>query len=278
MAVLAQSPAVPGTVNYTDGEVSVNGTARQSAVRVATGDGMAEVLLIPGSFLRVGNHSSVVVSASNPSNVQVTMARGQVMVDVIHIPPGDSIAIDERGASVTIQQPGLYGFNAKKGTVAVYDGSVRVTRGALTATLLRDTGAKLRNLREFHAAPDTSDALYAWSYSRSHQLSLESIASAQTFSGSVRAWQTPAWYWDPWAGSYTYLSASGFMNSSFGWPFYAPGHSHNYIPVYPGGDSYLYGRPVPRPSEVPGVVPPPAITVPMVPLTAPGVPRFPTGR
>src|ERR1700747_2573571 len=61
--------ALPGTLNYVEGEASIGsnsldsksiGSAElQAGQSLTTGKGKAEVLLTPGVFLRVGNDSSV---------------------------------------------------------------------------------------------------------------------------------------------------------------------------------------------------------------------------
>ena len=65
----ASKTALPGTLNYVEGNASIGeqtlnsqsiGSAElQPGQSLVTGNGKAEVLLIPGVFLRVGNNSSV---------------------------------------------------------------------------------------------------------------------------------------------------------------------------------------------------------------------------
>src|ERR1700743_3458339 len=68
----AQQPArtaAPGTVNYMEGQVSIEGAAinrnqvgysvLQPNQLLATGNGKAEVLLSPGVFVRVGSNSQI---------------------------------------------------------------------------------------------------------------------------------------------------------------------------------------------------------------------------
>ncbi len=201
------------------------------------------------------------------------------MLEIVTGPAPRRIAIEINGVRASVQGMGLYDFNRNRSRVAVFSGSLRLSRGDKHVVLGSGLGAKTRTLRTFRVTPETGNLLYAWSDRRSRQLSLESAACAQSYSAPPRDWHGPVWHWDPWSASYTLLSASGFLNSPFGWPFYAPGHSHNYIPAYPGGDSYLYGPPVLSPN--PGVVaplPPVNQSWPSVPLTAPGVPSFPSSR
>jgi len=263
-SVLAVSP-VPGTVNYSEGQVS---TVSGSTIR--TGDGMAEILLSPGALLRLGKHSELAVQP-------LALNKGEAMIEVLHLSDCSSVTLAQNGVVATIKKPGLYYFNRDRSTMAVYDGAVRISKGAKQITLEKGGAVKTRNLREFQTSPDSLNSLYAWSSFRSEQLSLESASVAQTYAGDARDWHKPDWYWDPWSKSYTFLFVSGHINGPFGWPFYAPGPSHNYIPGHHGGDPFLHAPPArqnPGPAAI--IIPPPL--PPTVPLAAPGIPQFPNNR
>jgi hypothetical protein len=61
--------AMPGTLNYVEGQASigdqtldshaVGNTDLQNGQVLETGNGKAEILLVPGVYLRLGSHSSV---------------------------------------------------------------------------------------------------------------------------------------------------------------------------------------------------------------------------
>ena len=252
-------------MNAVDGEVSFHGST------LVTASGNAELLLMPGVFLRVGPSSAVTIDASVPNRVRIRLSKGECMLEAVETSQPGSIVVDEKGSGASIDEPGLYGFNSKRGAIAVYSGSAQVTRDGAQISVKKGESANVRRLRILAAAPDKATPLYAWSAERSRQLSLESAAAQG---------QGPAWAWDPWAGSYTFISASGHVDGPFGWPFYAPGHSHNYIPAHPGGDSYLYGPPLIANPGAMQPVPTPVLknSWPTVPLTAPGVPSFHTSR
>src|SRR5205807_2731195 len=81
MAGTVHNTAVPGTVNYIEGSVSVNGAtvstgqAGQASLQqdqtLTTGDGKAEVLMSPGIFLRVGGNSEIRMVSPKLVNPQV---------------------------------------------------------------------------------------------------------------------------------------------------------------------------------------------------------------
>jgi hypothetical protein len=249
-------------LNSFTGDVWINGAqadgssdgraALEAGQEIATHNGMAELLLTPGSFVRLGAGSVLQLESTQAPGVRLRLKRGRAVIEILTSQP--PIVVEERDATATFQKPGLYGFDTKRGEIAVYSGEALVEKGF---------GVKTRGL--------PADPLIAWSNLRSEQLSRESAAAAQTVTDGS------GWLWDPWARSYTWLSASGAVTGPFGWPYYSPGYVPNAIPVH-RGDSYLYGPPV---IQTPGVAPAaPDYTrpAPAVPLTAPGVPQFPNNK
>src|SRR5579872_3495888 len=87
----AANPAQPGTVNYVEGQVSLNGQALTSkavgSAEVQTGgvletiQGKAEMLLTPGVFLRLGDDSAVRMDSPGLTNTRVSLLRGKAMVE-----------------------------------------------------------------------------------------------------------------------------------------------------------------------------------------------------
>lgn len=282
ISIACASAAAPGigTVNSIEGEVSIDGVAVVASSNgstvaaqghvVSTGEGLAEILLNPGTILRLGHHSEVAMLSP------VKLIKGEVMIAVVELPEAGPIALDNNGVVTTIQAPGVYDFKRNHGVVEVYDGSAQIASGDRQVTLKKGFGSRSHRLRGYPVTPDESSPLYSWSRFRSEQLSRESASSVQLAAANAKPPSHASWLWDPWSNSYTFISASGFVNGPFGWPFYAPGHSHNYIPEH-SGESFLYGPPIPKtPAAAPAA--PAAAPRPGVPLTAPGVPTFPNNR
>src|SRR5262250_1757794 len=76
--------AKAGWVNYVDGQVSVQ-MHQQVAVDMAIETGPrshAELLLSPGSFLRLGEQSSVVFDSSDLTNIAIRGLKGAVGIEV----------------------------------------------------------------------------------------------------------------------------------------------------------------------------------------------------
>src|ERR1019366_4635435 len=91
---VAQTPGkmgVPGTVNYAEGQVAVDGQAvgngQIGRLMVGAGhvletnDGKAEMLLTPGVFLRLDSHSAVRLVSPSLTKTTVDLLRGKAMVE-----------------------------------------------------------------------------------------------------------------------------------------------------------------------------------------------------
>ena len=89
--------AVPGSLNYVEGQVSMGTKALDSksigsaelqvGQSLTTKNGKAEVLLTPGVFLRVGNNSSVRMISPSLTDTEVAVDRGHAMIEVAEIDP-----------------------------------------------------------------------------------------------------------------------------------------------------------------------------------------------
>ena len=84
--------ARPGTINYAEGQVSLDGRAvahgKLGSAEIASGHvlqtarGKAEVLLTPGVFLRLGDESSVRMVSPSLTDTRVELLRGRAMLEV----------------------------------------------------------------------------------------------------------------------------------------------------------------------------------------------------
>ena len=239
---------------------------------------MAEILLAPGSFLRLGEQSKLTLETIGTPDVRVRLDSGEALLEVIALPV--PIVVKQDGVSAVIRKPGLYEFDQKHSAMRVYAGEADLSKGGRRTIASQGISVGVRSLRKYALSPIPGDPLLSWSRIRSEQLSDESAASALAYPGGA-GWQSANWYRVPWSGSYTFLSASGTVTGPFGWPYYSPGYTPNAIPAHPPGDLYLYGPPVPaNPMTAPQQPVPhgPGTSPYTVPLTAPGVPQFPSNR
>src|SRR3982751_4769930 len=98
--------AKPGTVNYLEGSVFLNGKPLSDqglkAIFLDTNDilstdlGKAEVLLVPGVFVRVGENSQIRMVSPSLTNTQVEVSRGEVMLEATGLGKDNNIQILDR--------------------------------------------------------------------------------------------------------------------------------------------------------------------------------------
>lgn len=235
----AQHTAMPGTLNYVEGQASIGdqnlganevGTANlQDGQMLETRNGKAEILLTPGVYLRVGNNSTVKMVSSNLTDTQVALRHGEAMLEVDEIYKENDIHITQPGADTRVLKTGLYDFDASNQQVRVFDGKASVATGDRSITLKKDhelslNSPKLKS-KDFNKKELASNELYRWSSLRSEYLSQANINEAQQYylNGSFApGWWGAGWYWDPWFDGFTFLPADGFFYNPFGWGFYSP--------------------------------------------------------
>lgn len=252
--------ASPGTVNYSEGEVTLNGNPLSSGLSgsaiagpnqvIATGNGYAEVLLSPGAFLRIGHNSEVRVITAGLADVQLAVTRGSAMVESADLVKGSSLQVTVDGASTRVERGGLYAFDAHRPSVRVLDGKAQVDESGKAITLKKGdevllAGNQQLKKRDFSVKAAQEDPLYVWSKVRSRQ-EAEANVHAANMIVTGGGWYGPGWYWDPFWSGYAFLPGAGMWNSPFGWGFYSPSFFYGspfgyYRPGYVGVRGF-YGR------------------------------------
>jgi hypothetical protein len=244
--------ATPGTVNYVEGQVSIDGrvlspaqngnTLLQPNQVLSTANGKAEVLLSPGVFVRVGSNSGLRMVSPGLVAPEVEVVRGEAMIEADWVPKDARINVLERGAQTSILKTGLYKFDSDNARVEVIDGKVQVTENDQTKKFGKGKEVTLTadaRLKPVSFDRKAEDDLYQWSNVRDGYLAEANASTAQNFyvgDGYGPFWGT-GWYWDPAFGFWSWLPGEGYFNSPFGYPFYSPG----YVAFAPGFGYGTYG-------------------------------------
>ena len=238
--VTSAKTAVPGTLNYVEGQVSMGDQALNSksigteelqpGQSLVTEKGKAEVLLTPGVFLRIGNNSSVKMISPSITDTEVEVDQGHAMIEVAEIHPENSIRIDEDGTATQLLKTGLYDFNRNQRELRVFDGKAFVesgrehadVKGGREVTLASND---LSQARKFDKKSYEEGDLFRWSSLRSGYLAEANVDAAGMY--AVNGWGGPGgwgadWYWDPWFDAFTFIPGDGIFYSPFGWGFYSP--------------------------------------------------------
>lgn len=248
--------ARPGTLNYVEGAVSLEGqqltdksvgsVTLNPGETLTTQAGKAEILLTPGVFLRIDDNSAVRMVSPNLTLTQVELVHGRAGVEVDEIHPENDLELIDSGVTTQLVKPGYYEFDANNPTVMVFDGkaAVEVREGKYKVVkshheLQLAPAAGVQALaKEKPVEFDTrkaKDDLYNWNSLRSEYLAEDNnqIAGEYADSGSYN----PGWFWDPYAMDYTFIGGGPFW-SSFGYGFYPFGWGGMYGGGYYGGGYY----------------------------------------
>jgi FecR-like protein len=234
-----QGIAVPGTLNYVEGQVSVGAQVLdsksvgsetlQGGQTITTGNGKAELLLTPGVFLRVGSFTSVKMISPNLTDTEIGVEEGDATVEVAEIHRQNDIRIDMDGATTQLVKNGFYDFDAAHNQLRVLDGEAIVeengrqekVKGGHELTLNSDSAKP----QGFDKNTYESGDLYRWSSLRSAYLAEANVDAAPGYIAGVGyspGWVGAGWYWDPWFSCYTFIPGDGIFYSPFGWGFYSP--------------------------------------------------------
>ena len=229
------APAQPGSLNYVEGQASLGGqpidsksvgfAALSDGQVVTTKGGEVELLLIPGVFMRVGDHSTVKMVSSSLSETAIEVEKGEATVEVAEIHKENDLRVDEGGASVRLLKTGFYDFDADQSVVRVFKGKASVHNSNGKRITIKGSHQITLNThplksRGFDSKQyDTTD-LYRWSSLRSAYEAEANVNAASTYAGG--GWFNAGWSWDPWFDCYAFIPGDGIMYSPFGWGFYSP--------------------------------------------------------
>jgi hypothetical protein len=262
--------AVPGTVNYIEGQAyvgnqpldqnSVGRTTLQVGQSLNTENGKAEILLTPGVFLRAGDHTSVEMVNAGLANTELRVTQGHAIVEVDQIYPQNNLRVDEGDAAARLLKPGLYDFDLRQNQMRVFDGEAMVKAGDRQINVkaghdvVVESGASVKAAK-FDKKEYESGDLYNWSSLRSDYEAEANVDAGHIVlaDGYGSGWYGPGWYgpgfwgagwgpgwggwyWDPWFASFTFMPGGGIFYSPFGWGFYSPGLVYR-APFY-GGHVY----------------------------------------
>ncbi|MCA1635489.1 MAG: FecR family protein [Acidobacteria bacterium] len=259
--------AKAGGVNFVSGKVTFKRAGEtkwsplstnddlKSGDAVKTGDnGRAEVLLNPGSYLRLGENSEFELVDASLDDLQLSLTRGSVVVEATGYSDLDlSIMFETPRTSVRIVRSGIYRLDVlpsgvtevavQKGRAYVGEPGVLVKGGKVVRTGAGG-GLEVAKLDK-----KDRDALDLWSKERGKELakineklsrrnaySLLSSMSLSMFPSRFAS--TGVWFYNSLSGCYTFVPFGGY-SSYWRSPY---GHSYGnqlYVPYgYYGGGRY----------------------------------------
>jgi ferric-dicitrate binding protein FerR (iron transport regulator) len=141
--------------------------------------GRAEVLLNPGTVLRIGNMTRIRIDNGELTNTRVSIEAGSAVVTVNQLPKLDRVEIHIGGKVVVMDGVGVYRFDADRRDTAaarlrVFSGQVLVYReegksrenGAWKTVAKRGQAVRLQDLQVGKFDRKDADALEQWAEER----------------------------------------------------------------------------------------------------------------
>ena len=275
LPAFGEAPARPGSVNYIEGAAFIGETQLHSkdvgTVTLSPGEelrtdhGKAEILLTPGVFFRLDDHSAMRMVEPGLAKTQVELLSGRAAVEVDELYKQNDLEVVDGGVVTQLLKPGYYEFDANnptamvftgKAAVEVANGKYKVIKGHHELALVQNEAGKpfaKEKPANFDARRE-QDELYNWNSLRSQYLAEANNEIAPEYAGM--AGFNPGWYWDPYGWDYTFIGMDPYM-SPFGFGFFPPWYGGFYGGMYYGGGYGGYGgyrggygaggRPWPRP-------------------------------
>jgi len=254
------NPARPGTLNYVEGQASIEGralspnsvgnTELKAGQYLSTANGKAEILLTPGVFLRIGGNSTIQMVSPDLTKTEVKLDKGRANVEVDQIYKQNTILVDFNNGQTQLLKKGLYTFDADNSTVRVFDGKAAVYPGENLHTNIKPIevkGGRQLVLNGEPAKPQKFDKdqakttdLYKWSNLRSAYLGQANVDLASQYAGASDF--NPGWYWAGGPFGYTWLPGNGLFWNPYGYGFYSPYYLYGGGIVYGGYGRGYYGH------------------------------------
>lgn len=256
--------AEAGGVNFVQGDVRVltNNSSRLGSLlkgdnlkvgeEIMTGiDGKAEILLNPGSFVRLGANTDFEFETTSLDDLRLKLNRGSAMFEVI-TDDNFKISVKTPKADFYLIKSGIYRLDVLAdgtGRLEVRKGEAQV--GNMNATTVKKKKAAIFDGDEVAVEKfdrDDKDALERWSEFRSEQLaeanarlSQRNLRNTLVYGFNNNAWSFynsfGLWAYSPQFGGYCFLPFGYGWNSPYGYRY--PWNIWSY-----GFPRYLYNQQV----------------------------------
>jgi hypothetical protein len=200
--------AKAGLVNYVDGQTNVrlHEQVLEGAPIETQAQGHVEVLLTPGSFLRLGNDSIAVLDSVELDRVAIRLLEGTALIEVGEVDKHTPIRVTSGNLRAMISKRGIYRFSGN--TASVIDGKLEIVDQHKTVK----KGYQITSNPDSYVANTfintSNDDLDRWSQSRS-----AALANANALAYNDRAAGTYSTlgyypYWDVYGGRSSWIYSS----------------------------------------------------------------------
>ncbi|MBV8829320.1 MAG: hypothetical protein JO108_08865 [Acidobacteriaceae bacterium] len=180
-----------GVIHFSEGAVFVDGNkleqkfgkfpalANNSVLK--TEKGRAEVLLTPGTVLRLDYNSSMRMLSNTLADTKVEFLKGSVIVDSSDASSEKGAVLKYGSSEIRFPQPGVYRIDAEPATLRVYSGQAEIAADG------KKTEIDSSHLYFLDAALDTpkyedgtEDEFYRWAHNRTETILADNRLAKQT--------------------------------------------------------------------------------------------------
>jgi hypothetical protein len=209
-----------GLVNHVEGDVNIKATqSLEAGAPIKTGPGgFAEILLNPGSYLRLGENSEAVLDSIELKNIALRIVSGAAVIEAVGIDKRFPLKVTSGDLAAEIIKNGIYTFA---------DGRVTIVQGALRPAdnkkavfkkgwqVSREGGYGALKVKKGDLMP-----VEAWSRERSKVIAVanDNIARSLRRTSSSFAVGWDGWLWVPALGGYAFIPTEGFR-SPYGYEY-----------------------------------------------------------
>src|SRR2546425_2349797 len=213
-----------GLVNYVQGAANVKATTTVPAgTPIETGPGGAvEILLNPGSYLRLGDNSAAVLDQVELAEISVRITSGSAVIEANGFDKKAPLKVTSGNLRMDIIDDGIYSFS--DGKVMVVNGKIR---NADTGVVYKK-GYQIADDQGYTAAKIKTipTSLEAWSRKRSELIAAANVNVANSLRHNPNLPLNSfldVWCWAPGFGAFVYMPAFGYR-SPYGYRYQSVGY------------------------------------------------------
>jgi hypothetical protein len=251
------APSKSGMVSYIEGEVHNDDQLIPDPIvatfpymkengALRTVEGRAEVQMLPGWAMRLGEHSHLHMITNRFIDTRVELVEGSGVVQVPEILKDNAMTVVLAKSAITIAKAGDYHFDASPARLKVFAGEANVKIGNDTLVVgggkMVNVDGALPTVEKFNK--EDLDALDRWSARRGELAAAANASAARqvydTYGRSAPCYTTYATYvtpgaipgttpcvgtlrWNPWYGLWTYIPYGGMVcDPIWGYCYYNP--------------------------------------------------------
>ena len=259
--VMTRQPIISaksGVIQYLEGDVFLNDRLLETKIGkfedmkdgsiLRTTEGRAEVLLTPGSFLRIAESSSIKMHDARLASTRIEVLSGSVIVQVSEVEKekDHNLTFLAKDATIELRKGGVYRIDASQNALRVYKGEAQVEMAGAAKIVGTAKSATLSgDLQIARFDNTTGDELYRWAKTRAGYLAVANVGAANTLMGSGYG-SSPGyggsmignsncfgggsgfdgfngrWRFNPNFGMFTYVPCNGMYRDPFGYAYYSP--------------------------------------------------------